>query len=99
MSSIARVEGSGTGRPMALSAASAIKRCPATQATFGQQRKMLRQSLKGFAGARGLDLPALIARAVLEPTTWAEEVDVGGHVALTRGSVGPSGRNNTVKSC
>jgi hypothetical protein len=83
---------------MALSASSAIKRCPATQAAFGQQRKMLRQSLKGFAAARGLDLPALIAR-LLEPTTWAEEVDVGGLVALTRGSVGPRGRNNTVKSC
>ena len=73
---------------MALSAASAIKRCPATQAAFGQQRKMLRQSFKGFAAARGLDLPAVIARAGLEPTTRAEEVDVGGLVALTRGASG-----------
>jgi 16S rRNA (adenine1518-N6/adenine1519-N6)-dimethyltransferase len=56
------------------------------QAAFGQRRKMLRQSLKGFAAARGLDLPALIARAGLEPTMRAEEVDVAGFVALTRGA-------------
>ncbi len=55
-----------------------------TQAAFGQRRKMLRQSLKGFAAARGLDLPALIASAGLEPTMRAEEVDVGRFVALAR---------------
>jgi 16S rRNA (adenine1518-N6/adenine1519-N6)-dimethyltransferase len=58
------------------------------QAAFGQRRKMLRQSLKGFAAARGLDLPALIAAAGLEPTMRAEEVDVDGFVALARGSRG-----------
>jgi 16S rRNA (adenine1518-N6/adenine1519-N6)-dimethyltransferase len=57
------------------------------QAAFGQRRKMLRQSLKGFAAARGLDLPALIARAGLEPTMRAEEVDVAGFVGLTRGAL------------
>jgi 16S rRNA (adenine1518-N6/adenine1519-N6)-dimethyltransferase len=36
------------------------------QAAFGQRRKMLRQSLKGFAAARGLDLPTLIATAGVE---------------------------------
>jgi 16S rRNA (adenine1518-N6/adenine1519-N6)-dimethyltransferase len=55
-----------------------------TQAGFGQRRKMLRQSLKGFAAARGLDLVALIAAAKLEPTMRAEEVDVTGFVALAR---------------
>ena len=45
---------------------------------------MLRQSLKGFAAARGLDLPALLAAAGLEPTMRAEEVDVAGFVALAR---------------
>jgi 16S rRNA (adenine1518-N6/adenine1519-N6)-dimethyltransferase len=45
---------------------------------------MLRQSLKGFAAARGLDLPAVIAAAGLEPTMRAEEVDVSGFVALAR---------------
>ena len=51
-----------------------------TQAAFGQRRKMLRQSLKSFAAARGLDLPALLAAAELEPTMRAEEVDVAGFV-------------------
>jgi len=59
-----------------------------TQAAFGQRRKMLRQSLKGFAAARGLDLPALIASAGLEPTMRAEEVDVEGFVALARAAAG-----------
>ena len=58
------------------------------QAAFGQRRKMLRQSLKGFAAARGLDLPALLAAAGLEPTMRAEEVDVAGFVALARAAEG-----------
>ena len=57
-----------------------------TQAAFGQRRKMLRQSLKGFAAARGLDLLGLLAAAELEPTMRAEEVDVAGFVAMARGS-------------
>ena len=56
----------------------------ATQAAFGQRRKMLRQSLKSFAAERGLDLAALLARARLEPTMRAEEVDVSGFAALAR---------------
>jgi 16S rRNA (adenine1518-N6/adenine1519-N6)-dimethyltransferase len=67
------------------------------QAAFGQRRKMLRQSLKGFAAARGLDLPAVIATAGLEPTMRAEEVDVAGFVALTRAAVGSPGGNNIAK--
>jgi 16S rRNA (adenine1518-N6/adenine1519-N6)-dimethyltransferase len=59
-----------------------------TAAAFGQRRKMLRQSLKGFAAARGLDLPALLAAARLEPTMRAEEVDVAGFAALARAAVG-----------
>ena len=58
-----------------------------TQAAFGQRRKMLRQSLKGFAAARGLDPLELITGAGLEPTMRAEEVDVAGFVTLA-----PSGR-------
>jgi 16S rRNA (adenine1518-N6/adenine1519-N6)-dimethyltransferase len=56
----------------------------ATQAAFGQRRKMLRQSLKTFAAARGLDLAGLLAEAGLDPTMRAEEVSVGGFVALAR---------------
>jgi 16S rRNA (adenine1518-N6/adenine1519-N6)-dimethyltransferase len=59
-----------------------------TQAAFGQRRKMLRQSLKGFAAGRGLDLAALLAAAGLEPTMRAEGVDVAGFVALARAAVG-----------
>ncbi len=59
-----------------------------TQAAFGQRRKMLRQSLKAFAAARGLDLPALLAAAGLEPTMRAEEVDVAGFVAMARAAAG-----------
>ena len=55
-----------------------------TQAAFGQRRKMLRQSLKAFAAARGLDLAALLAAARLEPTMRAEEVDVAGFGALAQ---------------
>ena len=67
-----------------------------TQAAFGQRRKMLRQSLKAFAAARGLDLPALFRAAGLEPTMRAEEVDVGGFVALSRAAAGSIGYS-TVK--
>jgi 16S rRNA (adenine1518-N6/adenine1519-N6)-dimethyltransferase len=54
------------------------------QAAFGQRRKMLRQSLKGFAGSRGLDLAALLEEASLVPTMRAEEVDVAGFARLAR---------------
>jgi 16S rRNA (adenine1518-N6/adenine1519-N6)-dimethyltransferase len=69
-----------------------------TQAAFGQRRKMLRQSLKAFAAARGLDLPALLATAGLEPTMRAEEVDVAGFVAFTRAAVGATGGNDATGS-
>ncbi len=64
----------------------------ATKAAFGQRRKMLRQSLKGFAAARGLDLSALLAEAGLEPTMRAEEVDVAGFAALARAAAKDGGR-------
>jgi 16S rRNA (adenine1518-N6/adenine1519-N6)-dimethyltransferase len=56
----------------------------ATQAAFGQRRKMLRQSLKGFAASRGLELGALLDAAGLDPTRRAEEIDVSGFAALAR---------------
>ena len=62
-----------------------------TQAAFGQRRKMLRQSLKGFAGACGLDLPALLTAAGLEPTMRAEEAPVAAFVAMARAAVELSG--------
>ncbi len=49
-----------------------------TQAAFGQRRKMLRQSLK----ALGIDPAQLLARAHLDPTKRAEEIDIVGFVAL-----------------
>ncbi len=55
-----------------------------TQAAFGQRRKMLRQSLKGFAAARGTDPTTLLGAAGIAPTLRAEEVDVAGFVRLAR---------------
>ena len=58
-----------------------------TQAAFGQRRKMLRQSLKGFAAPRRLDAGALLHAAGIEPTLRAEEVDVDGFVRLAQSAV------------
>ncbi len=56
-----------------------------TMAAFGQRRKMLRQSLKGFAlRGRTLDALALLEAAGIEPTKRAEEVDVEGFVRLAQ---------------
>ena len=52
----------------------------ATQAAFGQRRKMLRHSLRSL----GADAPSLIAAAGLEPTARAEDIPVAGFVALAR---------------
>jgi len=54
-----------------------------TRAAFGQRRKMLRQSLKALP-IRGLDVAALLARAGIEETRRAEEIDIGGFVALAQ---------------
>ena len=51
-----------------------------TQATFGQRRKMLRQSLRSL----GTDVPALIAAAGLNPTARAEDLSVADFVLLAR---------------
>ena len=51
-----------------------------TEAAFGQRRKMLRQSLKTL----GVDTPALLEHAGIEPTARAEEISVAGFVALAR---------------
>ena len=56
-----------------------------TQAAFGQRRKMLRQSLRGFAlRGRMLEVQALLEAAGIEPTKRAEEVDVEGFVRLAQ---------------
>jgi len=49
-----------------------------TQAAFGQRRKMLRQSLRPL----GVDAAMLLAKAGIEETRRAEEIDVAGFVAL-----------------
>jgi 16S rRNA (adenine1518-N6/adenine1519-N6)-dimethyltransferase len=51
-----------------------------TEAAFGQRRKMLRQSLKSL----GVDAPALLAAAGLDPTARAEDIPVEGFAALAR---------------
>jgi 16S rRNA (adenine1518-N6/adenine1519-N6)-dimethyltransferase len=60
-----------------------------TLAAFGQRRKMLRQSLKGFAGSRGLDLAQWLEDAGLDPTVRAEEVEVAAFAALARAAERP----------
>ena len=55
-----------------------------TQAAFSQRRKMLRQSLKALAGAKGVKPDVWITRAGLNPQQRAEEIPVDGFVALTR---------------
>ena len=62
-----------------------------TLAAFGQRRKMLRQSLKGFAAQRGLDLPQWLGEAGLEPTARAEEASVSAFAALARAADGDRG--------
>jgi 16S rRNA (adenine1518-N6/adenine1519-N6)-dimethyltransferase len=52
----------------------------ATQAAFGQRRKMLRQSLRSLGG----DTEALMAAAEITPTARAEELTVAQFVALAR---------------
>ncbi len=52
----------------------------ATRAAFGQRRKMLRQSLR----ALGVDIPALLSAAALDPTARAEDIPVPGFLALAR---------------
>jgi 16S rRNA (adenine1518-N6/adenine1519-N6)-dimethyltransferase len=51
-----------------------------TQAAFGQRRKMLRQSLRSL----GVDVAALLAAAMLDPTARAEDIPVAGFVSLAR---------------
>ena len=55
-----------------------------TLAAFGQRRKMLRQSLKGFAAVRGLDLVQWLGDAGLPGTARAEEASVSAFAALAR---------------
>ena len=64
----------------------------ATQAAFGQRRKMLRQSLKAFAAAQGVELAALLDAAGLDPTRRAEEIDVAGFCRLARAAEAMAGR-------
>jgi 16S rRNA (adenine1518-N6/adenine1519-N6)-dimethyltransferase len=64
----------------------------ATAAAFGQRRKMLRQSLKSFAAAQGVELAALLEAAGADPTRRAEEIDVAGFCALARVAEALSGR-------
>ena len=52
----------------------------ATQAAFGQRRKMLRQSLRSL----GVDVADLLSAAGLAPTARAEDISIAGFVALAR---------------
>ena len=56
-----------------------------TAAAFGQRRKMLRQSLRALGQEWGKDPQPLLAAAGIDPTARAEEIPVGGFVALANG--------------
>lgn len=49
-----------------------------TGAAFGQRRKMLRASLKGFASTRGLAVQDWLEAADIDPTARAETIDQAG---------------------
>ena len=64
-------------------AASSLSRV--TAAAFGQRRKMLRQSLKGLAAARGpVDVANLLERAGIDGTARAETLEISDFVNLAR---------------
>lgn len=68
-----------------------------TAAAFGQRRKMLRASLKGFAKARGLNASDWLESIGVDPTARAETVDQSGWQDLAR-SAAQSGFRRKVKS-
>ncbi len=55
-----------------------------TAAAFGQRRKMLRSSLKPLAGELAINAEELLARADIDGTARAEELDVEAFCALAR---------------
>jgi len=57
-----------------------------TAAAFGQRRKMLRASLKGFAKARGLAIQDWLEMAGIDPTARAETIDQAGWRRMAAGA-------------
>lgn len=62
-----------------------------TAAAFGQRRKMLRASLKGFAKSRQLNLQDWLARAEIDPTARAETIDQAGWRRLASEAINKGG--------
>ena len=58
-----------------------------TQAAFGQRRKMLRASLKGFAKRKGLNLAEWLERANVDPQARPETISVETFQQLCRASL------------
>jgi 16S rRNA (adenine1518-N6/adenine1519-N6)-dimethyltransferase len=59
-----------------------------TESAFGQRRKMLRQSLRSL----GVDAPALLAAAGIDPTRRAEELSVAEFAGLANAFAAIAGR-------
>jgi 16S rRNA (adenine1518-N6/adenine1519-N6)-dimethyltransferase len=55
-----------------------------TAAAFGQRRKMLRAALKDLAAQAGMDVTVMLAKAGIEPTARAEELEIEQFCALAR---------------
>lgn len=55
-----------------------------TAAAFGKRRKMLRAALKDLAAQAGMDVTVMLAKAGIEPTARAEELEIEQFCALAR---------------
>ncbi|MFZ0693109.1 MAG: 16S rRNA (adenine(1518)-N(6)/adenine(1519)-N(6))-dimethyltransferase RsmA [Alphaproteobacteria bacterium] len=55
-----------------------------TAAAFGKRRKMLRAALKDLAAQAGMEATAMLAKAGIEPTARAEELEIEHFCALAR---------------
>lgn len=64
-----------------------------TAAAFGQRRKMLRQSLKSLAAAKGTTAEVLLESAGIEPTNRAEQIDIDSFARLA-GLIGSDHRDD-----
>jgi 16S rRNA (adenine1518-N6/adenine1519-N6)-dimethyltransferase len=64
----------------------------AVDAAFGQRRKMLRQSLKSWAGE---DVDAVLERSGIEPTRRGESLDIAEFIALADAKEALGGTSRT----
>lgn len=69
-------------KPLAPADAESLARV--TAAAFGKRRKMLRAALKDLAAQAGMEVTVMLAKAGIEPTARAEELEIEQFCALAR---------------